>query len=363
MKAWRFYGIGDMRLDDIPVPSPKPGWVLLKARTMQPSVTEAIRAKGGATAASDLIRKRIAEEAPVQLFGHEYCAEVVEVGEGVTNVKVGDRVAGRTNIPCGECSWCLSGMKYRCRSGWTVGRQISAAMAEFFVLPADVLSVLPDTVSDSEGACIQPLSGCVTSIAVADIRLGDTVAVMGQGVMGLSVMQLARINGAGTVIGVDIRKENLRLSKELGSDYQVDASEVDPVAAIREITHGFGADVVFEAAGGSPEEGLAGNKTLNQAMDIVADAGKIVQIAHFDGPFQFNANKMRSRAINYLFPEGPTPRQLDYTVQVVADGRVRVKPMITQILEGIEQIPKAFEITGNKAKYGVVNPAQVVISR
>src|SRR5947209_18603166 len=97
MKAWRFYGFGDMRLDEIPVPELRPRHVLAEILCIQPSVTEAQLAAGIRTLAYDRIKKRLETEAPVQLFGHEFCARIVETGDGVTRFRAGDRVAARAN--------------------------------------------------------------------------------------------------------------------------------------------------------------------------------------------------------------------------------------------------------------------------
>ncbi len=222
--------------------------------------------------------------------------------------------------------------------------------------------MVPKELTDNEAACMQPLAGCVADVRVANIRLGDTIAVLGQGVMGLYVMQLAQVNGAGTIIGIDVKKENLRVSRELGSDCQVDASEVDPVEAVREITHGFGPDIVFDAAGGPSTEGLSGTRTLEQAIEMVTDAGKVVQVAHLGNSIQFPSERFRVKGIAYLFPNPPTAGQMEYALRAVATGRVKMKPMITHVLRGLEKVPEALEIAGNKGKYGAINPAQVVVS-
>ncbi len=362
MKAWRFYALGEMRLDEIPYPAPKPGWVTLRTRTVQPSVTEAIRAKGGDTAGIENIRRRIAEEAPIQLFGHELCADVVELGEGVTSLKVGDRVTARSRMPCHQCERCLSGHEDKCRKGPTIGQHMPGAFAEYVAVPAEAVAVVPPELSDNEAACMQPLSGCVADVNIGRIQQGDTVVVMGQGVMGLYVMQLAQISGAGCVIGVDVKEQNLQISKELGSDHQINALEVDPIEAVRDLTHGWGPDIVFESAGGPPTEGLAGTRTLEQAIDMVGENGRIVQVAHQGSRIQFPVEKFREKGVAYLFPQPPTAKQMDYALRAAATGRVKLKPTITHVLHGLEKVPEAFEITGNKGKYGAINPAQVVVA-
>lgn len=99
MKAWGFYGFGDMRLDDVPTPELRPRHVLAQVLCVQPSVTEARLAAGIPTLAFERIKKRLDTEAPVRLFGHEFCVRILEVGEGVTRVRPGDRVAARAKLP------------------------------------------------------------------------------------------------------------------------------------------------------------------------------------------------------------------------------------------------------------------------
>jgi threonine dehydrogenase-like Zn-dependent dehydrogenase len=192
--------------------------------------------------------------------------------------------------------------------------------------------------------------------------MGDSIVVFGQGSMGLECMQIARLSGAGLVITVDVRDEACRVSKELGADHALNAAQVDPVDAIRELTGGNGADVVFECAGGSPKQGLAGQKTVMQAVDAVRSGGKIIGVSWFGQPLEIDIDTLRERSLRYLFPDISTRGHLEHTVHLVASGRVRLKPTITHVLHGIETVPEAFEITANKGKYKAINPAQVVIN-
>jgi len=363
LRAWRFYGFGDMRLDEIETPSVKAGHVLAQILCVQPSVTEAQLAFGVPTLAFDRIKKRLETEAPVQLFGHEYCARVVETGEGVKRFQPGDRVAARAKLPCQQCPLCTGGQAARCRSGPIIGFQLPGCFSEFALLPEIALTKVADNISDSEAACLQSLSDSVASVETANIRIGDSVAVLGQGSMGLECMQIARVSGAGRIITVDVREEACRVSSELGADYVINAARQDPVEAIRDLTGGNGADVVFECAGGSPKQGLAGTRSLMQAIDAVRSGGTIVGVSWFGASVDFPIDVLRERSLRYVFPDISTLEHLEHTVRLVSAGRVRLKPGITHILEGIESVPQAFEITANKAKYKAINPAQVVISR
>lgn len=361
MKAWRFYGFGDLRLDEVPVPECRPGHVLVQPLCVQPSVTEAQLAFGIPTLAYEKIKRRLETEAPVQLFGHEFCARILEVGEGVVGYQPGDRVAARAKLPCGDCPLCRSERSDQCRGGPIIGFQLPGCFAEIALIPETALVKVDDRISDVEGACLQSLSDSVASVETAEIRMGDTVVVFGQGSMGMECLQIARCAGAGRLITVDVRPEACNVSRTLGADHALNARECDPVEAIRELTGGIGADVVFECAGGSPKQGLAGSSTLRQAMDAVRSGGKIVGVSWFGAPLEVDIDLLRERSLRYLFPDISTRAHLELTVRLVASGRVDVKSMITHTLQGLDAVPQAFEITANKGKYGALNPAQVVL--
>jgi threonine dehydrogenase-like Zn-dependent dehydrogenase len=362
MKAWRFYAFGDMRLDDVPEPTCRPHHVIVRPLCVQPSVTEAQLAKGIPTLAYDRIKRRLETQAPLQLFGHEFCARIVEVGPGVTRYRVGDRVAARAKLPCGDCPLCQDQRADLCRAGPVIGFDLPGCFAELAILPEIALVLVDDRISDSEAACLQSLSDSVAAVETAGVRVGDSVAIFGQGSMGLECLQVARNCGAGQIVTVDVRPEACRTSAELGADHVLDASKVDPVAAVRDLTAGNGADVVFECAGGSPKQGLAGTQTLRQAIEATRSGGKLIGVSWFGAPLELDVDRMRERSLRYLFPDISTLAHLQYTVRLVATGRVRVKPTITHVLKGIEAVPEAFEITANKGKYRAVNPAQVVIA-
>ncbi len=360
MKAWRFYAFGDLRLDDIPEPVCKPGHVIVEPLCVQPSVTEAQLAFGIPTLAYDRVKQRLETEAPIQLFGHEFCARIVEIGAGVTGYHIGDRVAARAKLPCGDCPLCRSERSTLCRRGPVIGFDQPGCFSERALLPEISLVKVDDRISNSVGACLQSLSDSVAAVETARIEIADTVVIFGQGSMGLECLQIARISGAGQVITVDVRDEACAVSLELGADHALNAKTCDVVATIRELTGGNGADVVFECAGGSPKQGLAGHQTLLNALNSVRSGGKIIGVSWFGGPVELPIDLFRERSLRYLFPDISTREHLAHTVRLVASGRVRLEPTIRHVLNGIESVPQAFEITANKGKYQAINPAQVV---
>ncbi len=361
MKAWRFYGFGDMRLDDVPELVCPPGHVVVEPLCVQPSVTEAQLAFGIPTLAYDRVKRRLESEAPIQLFGHEFCARILETGQGVTRFKAGERVAARAKLPCGDCNLCRSERSNLCRSGPVIGFDLPGCFSERALLPEIALVKVDDAISDSTAACLQSLSDSVAAVETAQLQIADTVVIFGQGSMGLECLQIARISGAGVVITVDVRDEACQISRELGADYALNATNCDVVSTIRDVTDGIGADVVFECAGGSPKQGLAGHLTLLQALDAVRSGGKIIGVSWFGGPIEMPIDLLRERSLRYLFPDISTQAHLEHTVRLVASGRVRLQPTITHVLNGIESVPQAFEITANKGKYKAINPAQVVM--
>jgi threonine dehydrogenase-like Zn-dependent dehydrogenase len=170
---------------------------------------------------------------------------------------------------------------------------------------------------------------------------GDTVAIFGQGSMGTECLQIARNSGAGLLIMVDVREEACRMSRELGADVALNATQCDPVSAIRDLTGGNGADIVFECSGGSPKQGLAGGQTLLKAIDAVRSGGKIIGVSWFGQPLEVDIDTLRERSLRYLFPDISTLEHLEFTVRLVSSGRVRLKPAITQVLNGIESVRQA----------------------
>lgn len=344
MRAWVTHGYGDMRLEERPTPVPPPGWVRLRILVAQPSITEIMLFHGDQTYGHDIIARRLAE-GPVPLFGHEFSGEVVELGEGVTSLRIGDRVAARGSHPAG-----------------IVGFDYPGAFAEEGVFPEGLLARLPSTVTDEAGAAIQALTDCVAAAHAAQPTLDDTAVVIGLGAMGFGCLQAAKAAGAGRTIAVGRRKEALCLALQLGADEVVDASHDDPVEAVRELTGGRGADIVFECAGGPVSRGLAGNTTMIQAARMARDEARVIGLA-FDGdaavlPYA----DFRFRSIRFSFPSVLTRELFERTVDLAACGRIRLDPVIGCTLDGIEALPEAFARTLDKGRHGLINPAQIRIS-
>jgi len=345
MRGWVTYAFNDMRLEKLAEPKCEPGWAVLKTKVVQPSVTEVQLFYGERSNSYDKVKNKLAK-GPLPLFGHEFCAEIVEIEQDNDyGLAVGDRV-GATHTEIG-----------------TIGRDFPGLFSEYAAVPLDALAKIPEGISDWEVSALQPLTSCVHNIQVLGITLGDTVLVLGQGVMGLNSAQAAKAAGADTVIGTDRRPEILELASRLGVDVTIDASKENVVEAVMELTDGEGVPFVIEAASGSPQMGLSGGTTVNEAVACVAPGGTVLSIPHFHEPVTLDFNYLRAKRVTYMFPpELAAPDEMMLAARLVAQKRIDIDSMITHKLEGIEKMLEALDITANKGKYGALNPAQVKFS-
>src|SRR6266567_2666182 len=237
MRGVVFLGERKLELQEFPDPAPGPGEVVLaiKASGMCGSDLHPYRAVGNAAASLGL-----GSGGPV-IAGHEPCGVVAAVGT---------RVMNHHYKGCGRCKHCRVGWSQLCRSGITVyGMTGHGGHASFMQVPAFTLVPLPDELSFEEGAAIS----CGTGTAYGALkRIGasgrDTLAVFGQGPVGLSATMLGQAMGA-RVIAVDVSPERLKLAKDFGADEVVNSNETDPVAAIHDLTHGEGAETTMDCTG------------------------------------------------------------------------------------------------------------------
>jgi threonine dehydrogenase-like Zn-dependent dehydrogenase len=252
MRGVIFLGERKLQLAEFPDPTPGPHDVVIevKASGMCGSDLKFYRATGGETAALGLGKL----EGPV-IAGHEPCGVVAAIGGKVEEraASIGARVMVHHYSGCGACPHCLSGWAQMCVAGSTIyGVTAHGAHAHFMKVPAHTLVALPEQLSFTTGAAIS----CGTGTAYGALRRmnlsgAHTIALVGQGPVGLSATQLAAAMGA-RVIALDISAERLTRAKEFGADVLIDPKADDPVAAVKELTQGAGADLALDTSG-APE--------------------------------------------------------------------------------------------------------------
>jgi len=255
MRGVVFLGARKLELREFPDPTPGRGEVVIAIRAsgMCGSDLHMYRAAGNATAALGL-----GGGGPV-IAGHEPCGVVAAVGPGVpeSQARVGQRVMDHHYRGCGSCKHCRVGWSQLCPHGIVVyGVTGHGGHAPFLTGPASTLAPLPDELSFEEGAAISCGTGTAYwALKRIDVSGRDTIAIFGQGPVGLSATMLGKAMGA-RVLAVDLAAERRQLATELGADAVIDPRAVDPVSALRELTRGEGVEAALDCTG-NPEARVA----------------------------------------------------------------------------------------------------------
>jgi L-iditol 2-dehydrogenase len=202
------------------------------------------------------------------VIGHEFSARVAALGPGVGGPPVGTRVAVEPAISCGTCEYCEAGHPNLCENILFCSTPpTGGALCEYMAHPAELCFPLPDSISDEEGAVLEPLGIALHTVRLADLRPGDTIAILGCGPIGLLTLQVALISGARAAYVTDRVPERLKMAEKFGA-LALKADEQDPVAWIMDQTGGRGVDVAFETAWA--------DETVGQAVEVVRRGGKVV---------------------------------------------------------------------------------------
>src|ERR1700738_595576 len=239
MQVARLYDFGDIRVEQDLRPAPGPAEILVR-----------VRACG--ICSGDIMPWYIRRKAPLVL-GHEPVGVVEEVGAAVTEFRRGERVFVHHHAPCFECASCRRGEYVQCAT-WRDTKIVPGGMAEYFVVGAhnqrDTLR-LPDTVADADGVLIEPAACVVKSLRRSGLKPGESVLVIGLGIMGMMHVVLARHLGAGYIVGADLFHSRAQRAIELGADRGIVVEGDNLVEQVRETTNGAMADVVIVGPGTS----------------------------------------------------------------------------------------------------------------
>lgn len=247
MKVARLYTAEDIRVEEAPIPVPGPGEALVRTKTC-------------GICTGDIMGWYLERKAPL-VFGHEPAGEIARLGEGVEGFEEGERVFVHHHAPCGSCRLCETGRHVHCPT-WRRTNLTPGGMSEFFVVPAENLRndtlKLPADVSFDAGSLIEPAACVVKSLKRGQVGPGDTVAIIGLGIMGQMHVVLAHAAGA-RVIGADMVPFRLNRALELGADAVVNVEEKTLAEGVREANGGMGADVVIVGPGSieAMQQGIA----------------------------------------------------------------------------------------------------------
>jgi L-iditol 2-dehydrogenase len=267
MSAAVYRGVNDVRVETVSVPKISAGELLVKINTC-------------GICGTDLKKIHTGSHSAPRVFGHEMSGTVVQVGKGVSNFSVGDRVMVFHHIPCGECYYCHAKTYAQCETykkvgaGAGTGDPSGGGFAEYirvadWIVSRGVVRV-PDHVSFEQASFIEPVNTCLKGIKSLNLRAGETVLVMGQGPIGIILALLAKNEGVRVVVS-DLYDERLVTSREFGLTETINAKREDVVLHAKQITEGRGADCVIVA--------VDGNALIRPAMDATRPGGRIMLFA------------------------------------------------------------------------------------
>lgn len=330
MKAVRLYSPGDMRVEEVAIPTPNAEEVLLK-----------VIACG--VCGSDIPRANIygAHNLPLTL-GHEFSAEIVELGEQVEGFDVGDRVTVAPLIPCYQCKWCASGHFSLCESYSYFGSRREGAMAEYVASPTKNLLKLPENVGYTDAATTDPCANAMHALLLANPKKGDVLCVFGSGPIGLYAIACSRQFGIEKVIAIDIDDRKLEVAKQYGADHVINSVKIDPVEEVKAITSGYYADLVIDFTG-APQAQL-------QGFDCVSKLGKfvVVGISHKGLPLEaYQVDKLMRGQVCIMGSwnsfSAPFPgTEWTTSLELFEKGLISSDAMITQKL-ALDDAPNIFK--------------------
>jgi L-iditol 2-dehydrogenase len=310
MKVSMWYSNSDIRIEEVPTPSPGQGEMLVKVISC-------------GICGSDIVEWYRSPRAPL-IQGHEVGVEVVEIGEGVSKYKKGDRLFIAPKIPCLKCSYCLKGHYPQCN---VVKDRLPGGFAEYILVPKELVAngcyLLPDNVSYDQATFIEPLACVVRSQRLASLEAGQTVLVLGSGMSGLLHIKLAKYKKC-TVMATDINKRRLELAKSIGADHVVNATS----NVLEEVisANGRKADAVIVTT--------SALSAFKQAWETV-DMGGVVVLFAVPGPDKdvtVPINDFWRKEIRILTSYYCGPPDIEEALDLISKGDIKVDDLITHRL-------------------------------
>jgi L-iditol 2-dehydrogenase len=328
MKVAKLYSFTDIRIEDMPVPELGPGDALVKTHAC-------------GICSGDVMPWYIEKKAPLVL-GHEPAGEICELGSDYKGpLKKGDRVAIHHHAPCMNCAYCARGDYVQCDT-WRKTAISPGGISEYILVPRTNLEndtlLLPDNVGYDDGTLVEPVACVVKSLKRSGIRKGDTVLIIGLGVMGQMHVLLAREFGARTVIAADM--VNYRLNKALafGADHVIDVSNVDLIEKVRELTGDIMARVVIV--------GPNSIEAMKQGFRTVSSGGTVMLFTPAK-PGEFmtvDPNQLYFRDIIVATSYSCGPDDTRQALEFIGSGIVTAEKIVTHRFS-IEDTQKAYQLT------------------
>ena len=271
----------------------------------------------------------LGQKAPVTL-GHEFAGVVEEVGKDVTKYKKGDRVVVNPTVSKHEKDESVD-----LYDGYSfIGLGSDGGFAEFTNAPEENVYALPESVSDKEGALVEPTAVAVQAVKEGKLLFGDTVAVFGAGPIGLLTIVAAKAAGASKIFVFDLSEERLAKAKEVGATHVVNSGNTNPVDFINKHTEN-GVDVTFEVAG----VGV----TLSQSVQVTRPRGTVVIVSIFAHAVDFDPMLLTNSGVQLTSTIAYSPTTFQQTIDLIANGSLDVKSVVTDEIELENIVESGFE--------------------
>ncbi|WP_284139165.1 2,3-butanediol dehydrogenase [Virgibacillus sp. LDC-1] len=333
MKAARWYGQKDIRVEEVTDPAVEQGKVKIKVAWAGICGSDLHEYAAGPIFIPVKEKHPLTNDIAPIIMGHEFSGEVVEVGEGVDRVKPGDRVTVEPIYSCGKCKACRSGLYNLCNQlGFHGLAGGGGGFAEYTTVPEVMVHKIPDSMSFEQAALTEPAAVALHAIRQSKLRAGDTAAVFGAGPIGLLTIQALFLSGASKVYAVELSPERKKLASDLGA-IVIDPSEVDPVEEIQKLTNG-GVDIAYEVTGVPV--------VLQQSIDSTKLEGETVIISIWESNPPINAN-------NVLLKERNVTGTIAYrdifpaVIELIANGKFAAEKLITKKIKLDEIVDEGFE--------------------
>jgi len=353
VRAARFHGKSDIRVEDVDVPRIKTSDdVLVEVLWCGICGTDLHEYMVGPIVTPVSPHPLTGVTIP-QTLGHEFSARVVEAGNDVTDVKVGDRVSIMPAIVCGRCHWCRRGLGHLCVKFACTGLSAeTGGLAQYAVLKDYQLATLPDSVSDLEGAVVEPACVAAYGIDRVGVHGGDVVLVTGAGPIGVLSAMYANAIGASTVVIAEPNPNRAALARAMDIGPVLDPTQDGFADFIADLTHGLGVDVVAECSGTTPG--------LTTAMNSVRSRGSIVQTGLHTKPASLDAMRLSEKDISYVGSWCYLITDWPRIIRLIAAGKYPVAKAVTAQISLESVVPKGFDIlvnpTGDELKV-LVSPS------
>ncbi len=270
--------------------------------------------------------------------GHEVAGEIIELGEYVKDLSVGQRVTIEPQVFCGRCYPCLHGKYNLCENLKVMGFQTTGTASEYFAVDASKVTPIPDELTYSQGAMIEPLAVTVHAARRFEDLKGANVVVLGCGPIGILLIQSLKALGAACVFATDISDTRLKLAKELGADYAVNTMKQDYA---EELIKAFGpdkADVIYECAGS--------DITMDQAIQNARKGSVIILVAVFGKRANVDLAKLNDSELDLNTSMMYRHEDFVDAIRLVAEGKVRLEPLQSARF-AFEDYQKAYDYIDN----------------